>query len=54
MGSLLAFESDMGSLMAFEKLRVHFSKVEKGLLAAFENSNDIQKLDEYPALEFKT
>jgi len=36
---------------------MHFSKVGRGLLAAFENSNEIQKLNEYlpnPAEEFKT
>ena len=38
----------------FESLKVHFSKVGRGLLAAFENSNEIQKLDEHPAKEIKT
>jgi len=45
----------MGSLLTIEKLQEHknctFQKW-GGLHAAFENSNKIQKLDEYPAQEF--
>jgi len=47
-------KSEMSSLLAsesFESLKTHFSKVRRGSLAAFENSNEIHKLDEieYPA-----
>ena len=45
------FKSEMDSQVAFEKLhgaciKGHFSKIWTGLNAAFENSNEIQKLDE--------
>ena len=34
---------------SFHRINVHFSKVGRGLLAAFENWYEIQKLLEYPA-----
>jgi len=38
--------------LAFERLHEHFSKEERGPLAFFENSNEVQNA--YPAEEFKT
>ena len=45
-------KSELWSLVAFEKLHEHIRtlfKKERGSLAFFENSNEVQKLNAYPA-----
>ena len=55
----MAFEKRDGLSFGFSKTSRayksgHFSKMGRGLHAAFENSNEIQKLDENSVSEFKT